>query len=391
MTPKIKKRLFDLLRILICVGALWIVIQGVTLDDHVTLVDGSDLAGRVVSGTDPVEITLTTGETRLVPASQIQVDEDGAPLVAYGLKTAWSQSRTWLLLLAVAIHLPVVFFQGLRIRWMLRAQDIELSFWEGVKLSWAGNFLNFATPLGSNAGDVFKAYFVSLHTEHKTEAVTTVVLDRIVGLGSLLTVVALITVLSPSSSRLAEFRPYMLAVVGAGFVGVFLYFSPAIRKHLVPRSWLEKLPMHNQLRRIDHTARNLMRRKAILAGSIFLTVVLQATAMGAYFTVAVALGMDAKLGNMLEYYAYFYVGAVIQALPGPPQGLGTVELAYRYFFSPYGNPSQIVCVAFVIRLVVLTCAVPGLLVAMTGAYRPREAEALRKSLENEDSSPAAAD
>jgi uncharacterized membrane protein YbhN (UPF0104 family) len=86
----------------------------------------------------------------------------------------------------------------------------------------------------------------------------------------------------------------------------------------------------------------------------------------------VALGLDAHAGNVLAYYAYFYTGAVIQALPGPPQGLGTVELAYRYFLAPFGSPSQIVCVAFLARIVVLVVALPGLLVTMTGSYRPRE-------------------
>ena len=110
-------------------------------------------------------------------------------------------------------------------------------------------------------------------------------------------------------------------------------------------------------------------------GAVFVTVVLQVMAMTAYFFVAAALRLDTQLGNMLEYYAYFYTGTVIQALPGPPQGLGTVELAYRYFFAPFGSVSQIVCMAFMIRLMVLTCALPGLLVTLTGSYKPRESPA----------------
>ena len=50
-----------------------------------------------------------------------------------------------------------------------------------------------------------------------------------------------------------------------------------------------------------------------------------------------------------------------------------MELAYRDFLAPFGSPSQIVCVAFVIRVIVLTCSLPGLLVTLTGSYRPRGA------------------
>jgi uncharacterized protein (TIRG00374 family) len=272
---------------------------------------------------------------------------------------------------ALLLHFPVGIFQGIRLQWLLRAQGIYLAYWECIKLSFAGNFLNFATPLGSNAGDVFKAYFLTTHTDRKTEAATTIFLDRAIGLGTLLVCVGLITLVSAGDSRLAEFRPYILTVLGVGFAGAFLYFSKTIRKHVLPRRLLERLPAFGQLQRIDGTAQALMDRKAILAASIGCTLVLQVLAIGAYFVVAVALSMDAHAGNVLEYYAYFYTGAVIQALPGPPQGLGTVELAYRYFLAPFGSPSQIVCAAFMIRLVVLTVALPGLLVTLTGSYRPR--------------------
>jgi len=375
MSKRTRKRLFDLLRIAICVGALWIVVRGVTLLDRVTPVDGgADLIGRVVEQGDTVVIELRDGQRRVLGLDEIARDTDGSLRVTLGLLAAWAQSDKMLLLLAVCLHLPVVLFQGLRLKWLLGAQDIRLSFWECSKLSWAGNFLNFATPLGSNAGDVFKAYFTSLHTEKKTEAVTTIVIDRIVGLGSLLLVVALITTFSGPDSRLAQFRPYMLSMLGIGVAGLLAYLSPVVRRRLLPKRLLRRLPMQEQLKRMDETARTVADRKTIVVMSVVITIMLQALAMAAYFTVARSVGLIANLGNVLEYYSCFYVGSIIQALPGPPQGLGTVELAYRYFFAPFGTASQIICVAFLIRLVVLTSALPGLLVTLTGSYKPERAE-----------------
>jgi uncharacterized membrane protein YbhN (UPF0104 family) len=279
------------------------------------------------------------------------------------------------LLLAVLVHFPVVFPLALRFRWLLAAQDITVGYWECVKLSFAGNFLNFATPFGSNAGDVFKAYFASLHTEQKTEAVTTVILDRFIGLGSLLFVVAAITTFSPTGGRLAVLRPYMLGMIGIGAVVAFIYLSPVLRRRWGAGRWLSRLPMVHHLKRVDKAARTLVGRRGTLVSAVLLTIGLQAMALAAYFIVAIALDLDAHAGNMLEYFAYFYTGTVVQALPGPPQGLGTVELTYRYFFAAFGSPSQIVCMALAIRVVVLICALPGLLVTLTGSYRPKEAAA----------------
>lgn len=381
MDPRKKRRLFNVLRIIACVVALWIVIRGVTVNDTVVLKSSGEKLVGIVTSTNPVTIEFPDGTSRTIPPSEIAVDKRGNPRISYGLKSAWSNSDKLILLLAVLIHFPVVFPQAWRFQLLLRAQSITVGYWECVKLSFAGNFLNFVAPLGSNLGDVAKAYFVSQHTEHKTEAVTTVVLDRVIGLTSLLLVVALITTLSPSDGPLGTFRPYMLAMLGITVVGVLLYFSPLVRKLFVPRRLIARLPMVDQIQRIDKAAHTLAGHKSIVAAAILLTVFLQGVAISAYFTCAVALKMDAHAGNVLEYFTYFYTGVLIQALPGPPQGLGTVELAYSYFFSDFGSQSQIVCMAFAIRLVALTCALPGLLVTLTGSYRPRDLAALRSTQE----------
>ncbi len=376
MTKAAKKRWFDVLRVVVCVAALWIVVRGVTLDDHVVLKDGrTELVGIAPSADDPGPTAmrrLSDAAVQPVSYADIATDADGAPRIAYGLRSAWRNSRKSLLLLAIFIHFPVVFPQALRFRWLLAAQKITVGYWECVKLSLAGNFLNFATPFGSNAGDVFKAYFVSLHTEHKTEAVTTVVLDRVIGLGSLLIVVAGITLLGPPGTRLDVLRPYMLGLIAIGVGGTALYFWPTWRKWWAKSRWLTTLPMIDHLKRVDRAAHTLAGHTMTLVAAVLITIGLQLMALLAYFVVAVALGLDAHAGNILEYFAYFYSGVLVQALPGPPQGLGTVELTYRYFFAPFGSASQIVCMAFAIRAVVLICALPGLLVTATGSYRPKE-------------------
>lgn len=370
-----RKAVFNVLRIALCLAALWIVVQGVTIRDHMTLKDKTVLIGSVTP--DPVSADVfhfesPDGQRQAVQRRKIEVDENGEPLIAYGLLSAWSGSAKGLLLLAILIHFPVVLPQALRFQLLLRAQNIVVGYWECVKLSLAGNFLNFATPLGSNAGDVFKAYFVSLHTDRKTEAATTVVLDRIVGLGSLLLVVGVITTFSPPDNRLGEFSPYVLLVLAIGAVSGLIYLSPMARRHLVPRAWLARLPMYDQLQRIDNTARALVKRKGVLVGAVLLTVLLQGVAIGAYFTVAAGVGLDAKASNALEYYTYFYTGVLIQALPITPQGLGTVELAYRFFFAPFGSPAQIIFMAASIRIIVLICALPGLFITLIGAYKPQK-------------------
>jgi glycosyltransferase 2 family protein len=373
MTQRARKRWFNVVRVLICVAALWFVVQGVTIYDRVALSgDRPPAKGMVIETGDPVLIRSADGSVQRLPRETLALDDQGEPIIRFGLRSTWNRSAKLFLLLAVLIHFPVLFPQAYRFQLLLGAQGITMGYFECVKLSVAGNFLNFAAPLGSNAGDVFKAYFASLHTgSRKPEAVATVILDRVIGLGSLVLVVACITSLSPSGSRLAEIRPYMLTILVIGVAAAAAYLSPFFRR-FVPATLLNRLPMSDKLRRLDGAARTLANHKTIVVTAILLTVFLQALAMLAYFTVAVAIGLDAGWQRLPEFFAYFYTGTVVQALPGPPQGLGTVELTYRYFFSSFGSPAQIVCMALAIRIVALTCALPGLWVAMTGAYRPKK-------------------
>jgi hypothetical protein len=377
MTPRAKRRIWNVTRLAICALALWIVSWGVTLDDRVVLAGGSEaLSGTIVETDRGIDVQMRDGTIRRLPPDEIARDAQGAPLIEYGLRSAWGRSDRVYLLLALVVFLPVTFILAVRTRLLLMVQDIRIGVWESVKLSFAGNFLNFAAPLGSTGGDVFKAYYFSLHTTHKTEAVTTVFIDRVIGMLGLVLVVAGAAVLSPSNSPLAKFRWYSLGILATAAVGAAVYLAPVWRRVLRSApALLERLPMSDHLRRIDRTARALARRPLTIVAAFALTVVLQAIAVASYCLVALALGLHNTLTDLaehyIEFYAYFATGSIVQALPGPPQGLGTVELAFKYFFAPYGSASQIVCMALAIRVVTLAASLPGLLVTLTGAYRPR--------------------
>ncbi|MFQ5413634.1 MAG: lysylphosphatidylglycerol synthase transmembrane domain-containing protein [Phycisphaerae bacterium] len=371
MSRRTRKWIVNALRILICVGALWLVGRGVTLRDHVVLSPGGrELVGTITEHADRIEIRLVGGTVETIAPSDVARRDDGTAELTYGLLTAWRSGRKDLLAVGVLIMLIVPLFLAQRLKWLLAVQDIKITLWQGVKLSFAGNFLNFATPLGSNAGDVFKAYFVSMHTGHKTEAMTTVLLDRLIGLVTLVVVVGLLTALSPSGSRLAELRLFVIGCLAAGAVVLTVYLSQWLRRLVVPDALALRLPMRDQLERIDRTGRTLLAHKAILVASVLITLCLQAVSVTGYIVVAAAMGMDVRAETLMAYYAYFLAGAVVQALPGPPQGLGTVELTYRYFLAPFGTVSQIVCVALLIRIVVFAASLPGLIVTLTGSYKP---------------------
>jgi uncharacterized membrane protein YbhN (UPF0104 family) len=359
----------------VCLGALALVIAGVDLDDRVRLRSGEVLTGEVHEDPEGLRVLRPGQPPRVMLRDEIALAEDGTPDVQLGLRTVWRTSRADLLVLAVLAFVPITFMLGWRFQLVLRTQDIALGYWDAVKLTFAGSFLSFVPfLLGAYGGDVFKAYFVSLHTDRKTEAVTSVVLDRGLGLAGVVVIVGVAAAISPAGSIVRAFLWPMLGLAAAGCLGALVYLWPPFRISLRQSRWAD------QLRRVDATARQLARHPGVVALCVAVAVVRQLAAFASYLLVALALGMAIGPEDLVEVSACFAAGVAVGAIPISPQGLGTVELAYSVFFADYGTQAQILCLAFGVRLVHLLGTSPGLLVVLTGSYRPPSDKVVREQL-----------
>ena len=376
MTQAARKWTFTGLRVVVCVVALAYVLDGVTWRDYVTLEDGRRLCLVEIDGeANTVTVEETHGGRTTLSSGTIATDEQGAPRIEFGLRTAWHKSRKSLLLLAVAVFAPVTILQSLRFLLVFRTQGIVLSYWECVKLCFSGNFLNFATPVGSTAGDVFKAYHVARHTEYKTEALTIILLDRFIGLGVLLLLVGIAIEVGARDAYLRYVGHVINAAIVMAVILAVLFFSERIRDRWLPRGLVSRLPLEHQLRRVDAATRRLLQHIPCFGGSILCTLMLQFLALSSFVVAAYALQMSFEDSKVFDYYACIGSGVVVAAIPISPQGLGTSEAVYRQFMlGSHGTLSQILCMAMAVRLIGLFWSLPGSLVALTGAYKLAPAE-----------------
>src|SRR5262249_52542838 len=73
-----------------------------------------------------------------------------------------------------------------RWRMVLRVHGLDLSFGRATEISFVAHFFN-SFLLGSTGGDLLKAYYAARESHHKkTEAVVTVLVDRLLGLFAML-------------------------------------------------------------------------------------------------------------------------------------------------------------------------------------------------------------
>lgn len=365
----------NVLRIGLCGLAVWVAFHSVALHDSLTLADNTTLTGTITETAAGYAIQSDHAATRGIAREAVAIDADGAARVSYGVVTVWRGSKGWLLAAAVCVFLTVPLLQAVRLRALLCAQGVDLPLHEHIRLAFVGNFMNYAAPLGSTAGDVYKAFHVARRTDLRVEGAAIVLLDRAVGLGTLLASVALIACLAGAESRLAPLRGYLVGMTAVGMLAAAILVTPAFRRMRLMQTIAARLPQRERLTRVDRTARAMLARPRALLAAIGITLVLQILAAATFLLVALGLGFVIPATAMIDLYAYFSAGEIVKAIPGPPQGLGTMELAYRWFFGSWAGASQIVSAALAIRLVGLVCAMPGAWLAATSRVAKRESAA----------------
>lgn len=367
------------LRIALCLAAVAYLAFNVKWNDYVRLGSKDGPLVRLLGQTDGRFSVLRDGQVIDVPAADIfheEVKGQRVPDIEYGIRTVMRQMDRWQAFWAIMLFMPVPLMSAVRLVWMMRVQKVRLSLWDSTKLTFAGNFFNFAMPGGMTGGDVIKAYYVTRFTKRKTEAVTTIFLDRVIGLIGLVLMSGAVMLVTRDSAHFSQLTlPLGLIVAGLAASSVVIY-SRRIRAALHLRQIVERLPMAGQLQRIGAATLAMRQHKALVIASLLITFGLQGICIVSATIMAWALGMQ---GAFDYFFIYIAIGFVISAVPiSPPQAVGVMESFYVWCFTADGlnTASQAFALAVAVRLIQLVWSVPGVLVPLLGSHLPRRAELL---------------
>src|SRR5437867_2769579 len=147
-----------------------------------------------------------------------------------------------------------IFLGVIRWQMVMRVHGLDLSFGRTSEISLVAQFFN-SFLLGATGGDVLKAYYAARETHHKkTEAVVTVLVDRLLGLFAMLLFAGLMMLpslaLVIAHRRLAAFAVIILLMMfGCGSVLVLSLWGGLSRQWPQARAWLKRLPKGDLLER----------------------------------------------------------------------------------------------------------------------------------------------
>jgi uncharacterized membrane protein YbhN (UPF0104 family) len=303
------------------------------------------------------------------------------------------QTVYWPLLLAgLACTLVAAGLSFVRWHLLIRALSIEIALPQTMSLGALGMALNFVSP-GSIGGDFFKAVFLAHGQPGKrTEAVASVVADRVLGL---LTMLALASVgilatglFATQSVPVRVLCRGILTFAAVSWAGVaLLLFVPALSGPGL-RRWVESLPL------VGTTAGRLLgavqayrcqRRTLVVA--FFISIVMALCFVTSYY--AIARGLPVHEPTWAQHLVIVPTAGLVGAIPVTPSGLGTTELAVEELYEamPGGDGNREgdgTMVAIGRRATEVVVALLGLVYYLTHMRKVREVYAEAEEMTNDE-------
>lgn len=238
--------------------------------------------------------------------------------------------RNWpLLALGIVTFFGCLLLCMARWRLLLLAQGLELSWGQTWSILFIGHFFN-AFMFGATGGDVVKAYYAAKQTGHKkTEAVSTVFIDRVMGLAALIILAAAVMLFRLRFFLSEEPLRYALAFIGILAVGAVLGFASMFcMRGLMTRSRLFRRVLEtgvgHQFYRAYESFYVCLTHPALLLKTFALSLANHLLLVVMMYCLGLALSIE------LGFVAYLTVGPTINtigAIPVTPGGLGLREYA----------------------------------------------------------------
>ena len=300
-----------------------------------------------------------------------------------------NQPKDWYrLLLAWLLVMLLALVTFVRWYYLVRALRLQFSLWDALRLGFLGFLFNFLS-LGIAGGDLIRIVFLVREQKGKrTEAIATVVLDRLLGLYSMM-LVATVAFLSVDLHQLSVRDPNLLAAVqlvgqvavvltAAGTVGLGFAFWPGLA---ASKSWdsLARVPLiGNTLQRLVIAVRTYQKTPGTLLLAIFMSV-----GVHIMFCVAIYLIARGLVGESPSLPTHFVIVPIANAanvvpLPG---GLGAFEAALTAVYNAVSSEAAMEGQGFIVavgyRLITLTVAAVGVFYWIAG--RRQVAELLKEA------------
>ena len=244
-------------------------------------------------------------------------------------------------------------------RWnmLLKAKNIDVPFGKIIKINFVGRFVGRFFP-SSIAPDAIKAYSLAKYIDNASEAMSSIFIERYIGLFSLLTLALFGFIVSFKTYANYNILWILLAMLGVFFAIWFVLFNQSaaakIANHLhflLRKSWAQKL---------GNFYRSLLMYKTntvLLFKVLMLSFVIQVVRILMIYVSSLALNLNI---SVVYFFMFIPMIIIISMIPTTIASIGVAEGAYVYFFSRVGASAHgAFALSIVVRILYTFLTLPG--------------------------------
>jgi hypothetical protein len=278
--------------------------------------------------------------------------------------TVVSRANPWWLLAALLMMMLGVIIRAFRWQILLNAIDVRVPLTELTAIYFIGFLFNNLLPSGLG-GDAMRMVELNRHSRRGSDAVTSVVVDRFVGL-SALQLIAIITLIFDWGAVPVAVAYFTVAIFVAGLVVGFLLINRPL--YLMLQEKIGLFGRLTQIRFIGNLFESFQRYPLSALGQSYLVSLLfNVSFIAMNFFIGAALGAQATLAH---YAVFVPITSLVLVIPISFAGLGVREEAYRRLFGQVGVPGEIAVAMSLLIYVfgnVCTGAIGGIIYLLRGA------------------------
>ncbi len=239
----------------------------------------------------------------------------------------------WALALALALYFLGQMINTLRWHILLRAQQVEVSYWQAMKLAWAGVFASNFLP-STIGGDGFRMVGVYPYTRRKTIAIGSVALDRVVNMSA------------------------MLCLLPVPFLVFGTTLGRLLSVTIVLPDWLQRR-FDRYFPKITGAFRTWAAHPSAFLWAFLVAWPSNLVPMAATYLIARQLGMHITYWQVVGVQTVTYF---LSVLPISVNGYGLREVTYTTLYASLGaSLEQASALALVTRLLTVVVTIPGAL------------------------------
>ena len=292
----------------------------------------------------------------------------------------------WIFAAALGIYILSQLIFVLRWYLLMWVQSIKIGYWPAVRLHFLGLFYNNCLP-SSVGGDFLRAWYVTKHTDKKTQAAMSVFVDRAVGLTGILIMAFFSYMFFPAQKKhqqnssqfeqinfLPSFSEYKWLFIGIS--GAFLGILAVILLTSKGKAFLERILEFLRSRGKKYSSKIYEaiviygHKKLALVLALLLTFCCQGLFVVGLWLVGREIGITADF----KYYMIFFpMSWLLGMLPISVGGAGIMELWLKEMFKQVcGISEPIGLLSASQRILWLVGSLPGVVIHIIGAHLPKD-------------------